>query len=114
MTLEAKLMRRVFLVFLLLCLSACTFKTGTHDAATAASAAKVFLKALYLDHDANRALSLGDEQLRKSATATQLTDLAKTVDLHCGVLKELKADSYAMLPGQTMDIFFTGTCEKKT
>jgi hypothetical protein len=107
-------MPRILTLILLVCLAACTFKTVTHDGATAASTGKVFLKALYLDHDANRALSLADEQLRKSATAAQLTDLAKTIDQHCGGLKELRADSFAMLPGQTMQVFFTGTCEKKT
>jgi hypothetical protein len=107
-------MLKILPLFLLVCLSGCTFKAVTHDPATAAGAAALFLKALYLDHDANRALSLGHDQLRKSATATQLADLATVVDQHCGALKELKADSYAMTPGQTMDVFFTANCEKKT
>ena len=107
-------MLKILPLLLLACLAACTFKAVTHDGVTAASAGKVFLKALYLDHDANRALSIADEQLRQSATAAQLTNLATKVDEYCGGLKELRADSFAMLPGQTMQVFFTGTCEKKT
>jgi|GEM_PF-3053199 len=100
----------------LLCLVfiGCSFQTVRHNPTTAALAANVFLKAMYVEHNYDRALNLSDEALRRSATAENLGQMADLAAKKCGELKELKADSYLMTQGATMELFYTGRCDRGT
>jgi len=67
---------------------------------------------MYLERNYERALSLGDEALRKSSSADNLEHMVDLAEGNCGQLKELKAESYRMTPGATMELFYQGSCAK--
>jgi len=87
-----------------LALCGCYFQSVRHNPAKAASDTNVFLKALYLDQNYQRAFNLGDDALRKAATADNLEQMAQTAEENAGRLEELKAESYRQTPGRTMEI----------
>jgi uncharacterized lipoprotein YajG len=105
-------MRKLFIILIAFVLAGCSFKTTTQDPATAATAANIFMHAMYIEHDAQRALMLSNEQLRASATAENLTQLAALSEQHCGVLKQLEAESFVMAAGG-IEVFYVGQCEKR-
>jgi hypothetical protein len=107
-------MKIILILLLAGALVGCTFRSVSHDPSTAAMAANVFLKALYIEHDYDRALMLSDESLRRMVTSDKLAELVKVVDDNCGELKQLQADSYAKGQDLTLELFYTATCEKKT
>ena len=106
------LMQKVLAPLLGLTLVGCWFQSIKHNPTTAAFATNVFLRALYVERNYERALSLSDEALRKSATADNLAQMVDLAEKNCGALKELKADSYLMAPGKTMELFYVGKCDK--
>ena len=100
------------LVSLLLSLSACHLQTVRHDPTKAALDTNQFLKALYFDDDSTGALRLADEQLRRSVTADDLKKMVDKIKQERGALKTLRADSYLMVQGEGMELFYTGEYEK--
>lgn len=106
-------MKNILILLLGLALVGCTFRSVKHDPSTAAMAANIFLKAMYIEHNYDRALMLSDESLRRSATSDNLAQMVKVVEDNCGVLKELKAESYQKGQNLTLELFYTATCEKK-
>jgi len=107
-------MRKTLPVLLGLFLASCSLQSFKHNPTTAVMATNVFLRALYIEHNYEHALQLSDEALRKSATATNLAQMVTLAEKKCGVLKELKADSYLMTPGSTMELFYDGRCDRGT
>ena len=106
-----KFLAIVFLLFLSGCFSFSTFK---HEPATAVLAANDFMKAMYIEHNYDRAWSVADAELRKHASVADLSRLGQTAEEHCGALKELKAESYQRGQGKMMEVFYVGTGEKTT
>ena len=100
------------IVSLLLSLSACHSQSVRHSPVKAAFDANQFLKALYFDEDYPGALRLTDEQLRQSVTADDLKKMVNGMKQERGALKRLRADSYLMTQGETMELFYTGEYEK--
>ena len=100
------------IVALILLLSACHFQSVTHSPLQATADANQFLKALYFDEDWAGALRLADEGLRHSVTGDNLKKMVDEVKQQRGVLKRLKADSYLMTQGKTMELFYIGEYEK--
>lgn len=101
------------IIFVLtLSLSACHFQAIRHNPIKAAFAANQFLKALYFDEDCAKARGLADERLRQAVTADQLKKMVDEIRQHWGALKKLRADSYLMTQGQTMELFYLGEYEK--
>jgi hypothetical protein len=104
-------MRRVLIPVLGLILIACTIQRIRHDPSTAAEAANIFLKAMYIQHDYQHALMLSDEALRRSANDENLAQTVKMAEEKCQGSGELKAESYVMSPGKTMELFYTERCQ---
>lgn len=77
----------------------------------AALDANQFLKALYLDENPSEALKLCDEQLRNPGATEALTKLINQIKAERGHLKSLAADSYLMVQGPGMELFYVGTYE---
>ncbi len=100
------------IVLLLLSLSACHFQSVRHSPVKAAFDANQFLKSLYFDEDCPGALRLADEQLRRSATADDLKKMMDEMKQERGALKTLRADSYLMTQGETMELFYIGEYER--
>jgi hypothetical protein len=100
------------IVSLILSLSACHFQSTRHSPVKAASDANQFLKALYFDEDSAGALRLADPKLRESVSADNLKKMVDEVKQERGGLKRLRADSYLMTPGQTMELFYVADYEK--
>lgn len=107
-------MKNILILLLACALVGCTFRSVRHDPATAAMAANVFLKALYIERDYDRALMLSDDALRRVANHDKLAELVKVVDDNCGELKQLQAESWQKGQDLTLELFYTATCEKKT
>jgi hypothetical protein len=107
-------MRRNLPALGLLLVAACTFKSVTHDSKKAVAAATPFLKALYVDHDYNRALSLADPEFPKHVTADNLAGLVAMVETNCGVRQEFKADWYQLVPNQGLEVYYVEKCAKGT
>jgi len=110
---SGKSFTRVLLGFLLTSLVlGCAVQTVKHDPVKAVADSSDFLKALYIDKNYPKALELADWQLRQSLTANDLSRLVEGIRNARGELKTLKADSYLMTPGKTMELFYVGTYEK--
>ena len=73
-----------------------------------------FLKALYFDERFAEALRLADPTLRNSASPADLENIVKKTKQEVGDVKKLKADSYLMTQGRSMELFYVGTYEKGT
>lgn len=102
----------VILASLGLFLFCCQVQTVRHEPVQAVRDTNNFLKALYVEEDYPKALELADVQLRQSLTATDLRQLVEGIKQQHGKLKTLKADSYLMTPGSTMELFYIGEYEK--
>ncbi|HBB94678.1 MAG TPA: hypothetical protein DC054_04750 [Blastocatellia bacterium] len=109
-----KAAQSLLLAFLILLPFGCNVQTVTHDPVKAVSDTNGFLKALYLEENYPKALSLADVQLRQSVTADDLREIVAGIKQRCGSLKTLRADSYLMTPGSTMELFYVGTYETGT
>jgi hypothetical protein len=107
-------MTKILTPLLGLFLVGCSFQTVKHDPGTAVLAANVFLKAFYIEHNYEHALMLSDAELRRSANADDLGQMARRAEQICGSLKELKAESYLMTPGKTMELFYIGRYQRGT
>lgn len=106
-------MARVFIPALLgLVLAGCVLQSVKHNPTTSALAANVFLRAMYVEHNYDRALMLSDPALRKSVTAANLAAMVELAERKCGTLQELKAESYLMTPGKTIELFYVGRCDR--
>ena len=90
---------------------ACQFQTIRHSSLKAALDTNQFLKALYFDEDFAEALRLAGEQLRQSVTADTLKKMVDEIGRERGRLKNLRADSYLMTQGQSMELFYIGEYE---
>ena len=101
--------RGFIILSLSLALSACRFQSVRHSQFKAATDANQFLKALYVDEDCARALQLA---AIRSVTAEDLKKMVDQIKQERGSLKKLRADSYLMTPGQTMELFYIGEYEK--
>jgi hypothetical protein len=91
--------------------SACLQKVN-HNPSKAAFDANQFLKALYGDEDYLKALNLAADPLRQSAGADDLKKMVEKIRQEHGTLKRLKADSYLMTQGPTMELFYIGEYER--
>lgn len=109
-----RIQKSLFLGFSILLLAGCHVQTVNHEPAQAATDTNRFLKALYVDKDYPKALALADTQLRQSTTANDLKQMAEGIREQRGELKTLKADSYLMTPGRTMELFYIGEYTKGT
>jgi hypothetical protein len=98
--------------FLLLFLTSCRLETFRHEPTQAISDTNQFLKALYLDEDYRKALEVADVHLRESTSPDDLKQMVGGIKQQWGKLNALKADSYLMTPGRTMELFYVGTYEK--
>lgn len=101
----------IIIAFILL-ISACHFQSVRHNPVKATVDANQFLKALYFDEDGTAALRLADDGLRQAVTGDNLKKMVDEVKQQRGVLKRLRADSYLMTQGQTMELFYIGEYEK--
>lgn len=100
------------IVSLILSLSACHVQSVRHSPIKAAFDANQFLKSLYFDEDCPGALRLADEQLRRSVTPDDLKKMVDGMKQKRGALKTLRAESYLMTQGETMELFYRGEYEK--
>jgi hypothetical protein len=107
-------MLRILPALLLLSLASCTFKAVSHSSKTAARDSNLFLKALYVDHNYDRTMTLAHEELRKMISAEKLAQLVEMAEKACGVRQEFKAESYQMVPNQGFELFYVQKCEKTT
>lgn len=94
-----------------LALSSCKVESIRHEPSRAVSDTNQFLRALYFDEDYSRALVLADAQLRQSLSANDLKRLVEGIKQQRGKLRTLKADSYLMVQGRGMELFYVGTYE---
>lgn len=103
----------LFLVIALvtIAVSACRLQTVNHSPSKAAFDANQFLKALYSDEDYLKALNLAADPVRQSASADDLKKMVEKIKQEHGTLKRLKADSYLMTQGQSMELFYIGEYE---
>lgn len=98
---------------LLFLLSAsCKVENVRHEPSRAVIDGNQFLKALYIDEDYDRARGLVDSQLQESLTANNLRQLVEKIKTEKGALKTLKADSYLMVQGRGMELFYDGTYDR--
>src|SRR5713226_7659803 len=106
--------RCAILALLVTFLCDCRLETVQQDPNRAVSDANQFLKALYFDGRFSEAQDLADPELRHATTPAVLREIAEKATQQKGALKTLKADSYLMTPGRTMELFYIGTYEKGT
>jgi hypothetical protein len=97
---------------LLLC--DCRIERVKQDPTKAVSDTNQFLKALYFEERFDEALRLADPTLSNSATPADLENMVKKTKQEVGEVKKLKADSYLMTQGRSMELFYVGTYEKGT
>jgi hypothetical protein len=100
------------IVSLFLFLSGCRLQRVKHNPVKAAFDANRFLKSFYFDEDYNQALRLAGEDLQVSTTPDDFKEMLDGIKRQKGGLKILKADSYLMTPGATMELFYTGEYER--
>jgi hypothetical protein len=103
---------KLIIVSLVFVFSGCRIQTVKHSPVRAAIDTNQFLRAFYFDEDYAKALELADGQLRQSATSDDLKKMAEGIKQERGALKTLRADSYLMTQGETMELFYTGEYEK--
>lgn len=111
MTLRTKTLN---LGLIILLIAGCHIQSVRHDPVKAAFEINGFLKAVYVNGNYSKALELADVQFRQSVTPEGLRQLAEGIRTERGELKTLKADSYLMTMGSTMELFYVGTYEKGT
>jgi hypothetical protein len=99
-------------ILLGLAIGACKIQSVVHDPDKAVSDTNEFLRALYVIREYDKALTLADPQLRKSLSADDLKHLVEGMEQQQGSLKELRADSYLMTSGETMELFYVAACER--
>src|SRR5262249_21740110 len=104
--------RCAILALLVSFLCDCRLETVKQDPNRAVSDANQFLKDLYFDERFPEALEIADPTLRQSTTPTVLREIAEKATQQKGALQELKADSYLMTPGRSMELFYIGKYEK--
>lgn len=104
----------LFLIIALVAIAdcACRLQKVDHSPSKAALDANQFLKALYADEDYVKALNLSADPVRQAASADDLKKMVEKITQEHGTLKSLKADSYLMTPGQSMELFYIGEYEK--
>ena len=90
----------------------CRMETVKQDPTRAVSDTNQFLKALYFDKNFDEAFRLAAPTLQTSATPVDLENMVKEAEERAGAIKSLKAESYRMTPGKSMELFYVGTCEK--
>lgn len=101
--------------YLLLLFSAsCKVESVRHEPAIAVTDGNQFLKTLYIEEDYERARGLADAQLQQSVTASDLSQMVKGIERDQGDLQTLKADSYLMVQGRGMELFYVGTYNRGT
>jgi hypothetical protein len=103
--------KQLLFILPILALASCQHQKFIHNPRQAASDVKPFLKALYFDENFPMALELADERLRQSATADDMRKISTQIKQTKGKLKLLRADSYLMTPGPTMELFYIGEYE---
>jgi hypothetical protein len=91
--------------------SGCRIQTVKHSPVRAVIDTNQFLKAFYFDEDYAKALDLASGQLRQSATTDDLKKMVEEMKQERGALKTLRADSYLMTQGDTMELFYIGEYE---
>ena len=94
---------------LLLCFSACHFQAVKHDPVKAVLDTNQFLKVLYFDENPTEAVKFGNEEFRTSGATDALTKMLSQIKREQGSLKRLAADSYLMVQGPAMELFYVGT-----
>ena len=102
---------KLIIVSLVFVLSACRIQTVKHNPVRAAIDTNQFLRVLYFDEDYTKALDLAIGQLRQSTT-DDLNKMVVGIKQERGALKTLRADSYLMTQGATMELFYIGEYEK--
>ena len=95
--------------FILLCFSACHFQAVKHDPGKAVLDTNQFLKALYIDENPSEALRFCGEEVRTAGGADALTKMLTKIKQDRGRLQRLTADSYLMVQGAGMELFYVGT-----
>ena len=96
---------------ILLCFSACHIQATKHDPEKAVLDTNQFLKAFYFEENPSEALKFCDEQIRTSGATDALTKMLSQIKRERGALKGLVADSYLMVQGPAMELFYVGTYE---
>jgi len=102
---------RTTILFISLCFSACYFQATKHDPLKAVLNADQFLKALYLDENPSEALKFCDAQSPIPGATDDLMKLISQIKTERGPLKTLTADSYLMMQGREMELFYIGRYE---
>jgi hypothetical protein len=97
---------------LTIALSACSLQAVKHSPTKAAFDANKFLKALYSDEDYAKALELAAEEFRPYVTVENFKSLVEKTRQERGTVKSLKADSYVMMQGKSIELFYTGEYER--
>src|SRR5437016_4330540 len=98
--------------FIICILCGCHAQTIKHEPMKAAFAANEFLKALFFDEDYERALSMVDPQARPTVNADELRSLVQPIKDERGTLHTLRADSYLMMSGRSIELLYVGAYEK--
>jgi hypothetical protein len=89
--------------------SACHFQAIKHDPVEAVLDTNRFLKAFYVDENPSEALKFFNEELRTSHATDGLTRMLTQIKREQGSLRRLAADSYLMVQGPAMELFYIGT-----
>jgi hypothetical protein len=105
-------MLRFTVVLITLCLAACHPQAIKHNPVRAAFDTNRFLKALCFDQDFAGALNLADEPLQQFVSAERLGRMVEENNQKWGALTRLRADSYLMTLGRTMELFYDGEYQK--
>jgi hypothetical protein len=99
---------------MILLLAGCRFEAVEHNPNKAISDAHLFLKALYVDEDYQKAFNFAHAELQQTAKPDDLRKVVARIKSQYGNLERLKADSYMQTPGSTMELFYVGTYDKGT
>jgi hypothetical protein len=94
---------------ILLCFSPCHFQAIKHDPIKAALDTNQFLKVLYFYGNPSEALKFSTEEFRTSGATDGLTKMLGQIKREQGSLRSLAADSYLMVQGPAMELFYVGT-----
>src|ERR1041384_1903228 len=94
--------------------ASCQLQKFKHSPLRAASDANRFLSALYFERDYSKALELADPILSQSATKENLEVMVDELKQQKGEVREFKADSYLMVQGRGMELFYVGHWQRGT
>jgi hypothetical protein len=97
---------------LLVSLPNCVVRPVRHEPGEALIISNKFLSALYYDGDYKRAFQYVDSHFKETASIDDLHTLVLRIKQERGNLQAIRTESYLIVPGSGMQLFYVGTYDR--